>query len=228
LEELLLDPSNKPEDLQYKFVPSAYLYELSSTPTWRSAQAQIPVGSSLLALSIYSDECAVDFHTRFKFKPWVITLGNFTISARCAISTKRLLGYMPEPPDPPNQRAAHKFYQWVLQQLFDEINSLSGGFYLVVHGVQHNFVPVLFTAPSDWPEGQRFCCMFSGSAGRANANCRHCFCPNADYKNPDADYVLRTERGMKAKFEKYSHTNQAAAKEKQYSAYLVKVCLSRI
>ena len=86
--------------------------------------------------------------------------------------------------DRTNQRTPKKtsmwvriFYQWILEQLFDNVAEYKDGFEVKLFNGQIKWlVPVINMIKSDWPEGQRVLNMKEGASTSKN-NCRLCRCP---------------------------------------------------
>jgi hypothetical protein len=230
MREQLVDPEiSKPENMAFEYKYAEYVYELHETRAWKYVQSKLPPGCTVYPVKAYSDDTRMDFNSRFGYKSWVAACGNYLLAVQNKTAAKRLLGFFPSPPaDAPNIEAQHRFYQWVLSELFAEINELSDGVFITVHGVERRFVPVLFVCPSDWPEGQDECTMFKGAAGSAQANCRTCECRGEHFLDPARcfGHPLRTEAATKETMERFLDGGDKAAiaaEQKRTSQYFVKV-----
>jgi hypothetical protein len=233
LTELLTDPRiSKKEDMMFEYDASEGLFELNSGACWKAAQQGIPFGTCVSPVNMYMDETKVGFNQGRGYKPWVVTSGNFKLKALSTVAAKSLWDYFPDMPEAPTSEAYHNFHQFVIKHVVDNINDLSAGFPITLHGVTRILVPVLFLCPTDWPEGQTLCSMYKGAAHLANANCRTCLCPRSEYASglQSGRYRLRTENFVRAKYTRYHDGSMTAgeieAKQKIYSQYFVKVIVT--
>ena len=150
---------------------------------WKNAEANIPDGSKLLSIILYSDATTTDSLGKNSLHPIYISIGNISISRRNKPDAKQLLGYLPilsvknekEKKSLRFKKIKRELFHHSLKFLLDPLLANNLNIDLEVNGKTYWFSPRLSTVICDWPEAATFSLVYKSL--NSNFPCHFCLIP---------------------------------------------------
>lgn len=176
---------------------------------WEDTKKDLPLGSHLLSIMLYSDATTVDTLGKSQVHPIYMSIGNIKNWRHNKPDAKQLLGYLPilkasdssERQSENFKDAARKTFHKSLELLLDPILKLTNGIDLKLNNETYWFYPRVSVVIADWPEAATYCLTYKSSM--SNFPCHFCLVTRDDLANINLqanEITLRTHDNMYQNF----------------------------